>query len=169
MNLMWLCVPVGVVWSSLLGWSWLYLLPLPPAELLAQYQLSVILVAASGVLQMFVEPVWIIGQVYMFHKLRVAMDFLWMVTRSSVLAVAVVMWPHNVVLIASVGHLGATVLYVIGYYAFFAWWFRYGEKNKKDDNEEMPFSKVGEFFPDFTSGLSEEHRGVAVSFVRQAW
>jgi len=170
LNLMWLCVPVGVFWSSMLGWVWLNILPAPPTHLTAQYQAAVLAVGVSGVVEMFVEPVWVVGQVFMFHKLRVVMDFLWMVTRAVILAAAVIYAPEKVLLYSSLGHLLSSVLYVAGYYVFFIFWIKYRvvsdkkEEDKNEDSKELPFNSIVDFLPKPSEGVSEEHRGVAFSF-----
>lgn len=169
-NLMWFCVPVGVFWSSLLGWAWLNLLPAPPTHLASQYQSAVIAVGVSGVVEMFVQPAWVVGQVFMFHKLRVVMDFLWMVTRAVILATAVIFAPDKVLLYSSLGHLASSVLYVAGYYIFFYFWIKFKvtpEKKSEDETEdekELPFTSILDLLPSRSEGVSEEHWGVAVRF-----
>jgi len=170
-NLMWFCVPAGVFWSSLLGWAWLNLLPAPPPLLSSQYHSSVLLIGLSGVVEMLVQPVWVVGQVFMFHKLRVVMDFLWMVTRAVILATAVIFAPDKVLLYSSLGHLLSSILYVAGYYIFFYFWIKYKVTTEKknddetEDEKELPFTNIRELLPNISEGVSDEHCGVAVSFL----
>ena len=47
-------------------------------------------------------------------RLRIAMDFLWMLTRVVVLVLAVMFSPDQVVLVWAYGHFLAGLLYVLG-------------------------------------------------------
>ena len=52
-------------------------------------------------------------------RLRVIMDFIWMLTRVLFLVIAVSFYPDNVVYIWAVGHFIAGLLYVLGIDSFF--------------------------------------------------
>ncbi len=52
-------------------------------------------------------------------RLRVIMDFIWMLTRVLFLVIAVSLYPDNVVYIWAVGHFIAGLLYVLGINSFF--------------------------------------------------
>ena len=52
-------------------------------------------------------------------RLRVIMDFIWMLTRVLFLVIAVSLYPDNVVYTWAVGHFIAGLLYVLGINSFF--------------------------------------------------
>ena len=72
-TLMWLTLPLAALWSSMIGWVCLTMLPSPPQELGSQYHQAVIIVAMTGVGQMLAEPPMVVGQVLKFVRLRVVM------------------------------------------------------------------------------------------------
>ena len=170
LNLMWLCVPLSVLWSSVLGWLWINLLPSPPNELQQQYVLAVQLVSLSAVVQMFAEVPWLVGQIYLFVRLRVLMDFVWMMTRVLVLVYAVSAHPDNVVTVWAYGHFAAGVFFVFGYYLAFIMILRYRNPLDQCQHTALPFNSIGEFLPTFVGGsfpIHQEYKSVAISFLGQ--
>ena len=163
-NLMWLSVPLCLVLCLLTGFVWLHLLPSPSSPLVGQYQTAVLLVLASSMIHSLMLPAWVVGQIYMFYKLRVVSDFVLVLLRQLVLAAAVVYYPDYVVVLYGAGMLATTVIQVAIYYGFFAFWINY---RKAGDDTEFPFKSVREFLPDFGKEISEEHKGVTVSFMYQ--
>jgi len=171
-NLMWLTVPVATFWSILLHSVWLYLLPPPSAELLNQYSQAVLIVACSGVLQMFAEPLWVSGQILMFVRLRVVMDTVWMITRVAVLCYAVTYTPDKVVLVWAFGHFLAGALYVLGYYLAFLIIIRVNNKHNTGNlssANKFPFKSLYQLLPSLSGGFSVDPNqwAVASSFLRQ--
>ncbi|XP_023334103.1 protein RFT1 homolog isoform X2 [Eurytemora carolleeae] len=173
LNLMWCCVPLSIVWSTVLGWVWVNILSSPPEDLKQQYETAVILVSFSGIIQMFAEVPWLIAQIFLFVRLRVIMDFIWMLTRVLFLVIAVSLYPDNVVYIWAVGHFIAGLLYVLGYYFAFFLILKFGNKDphaKCSHSSALPFNSLRQFFPTFdktTFPVNQEYRRVTVSFLAQ--
>jgi len=171
LNLMWLCVPISVVWSLVLSWVWINLLPAPPDHLQEQYLGAVYLVSISAVIQMFAEVPWLLAQVFLFVRLRVILDFVWMMTRVVVLVYAVSAHQDDVVTVWAYGHFAAGLLFVLGYYLAFILILRYG--NGKDECKHstvLPFTSIRQFLPTLENGthpINKEYRSVAISFLGQ--
>jgi len=166
-NLIWLTLPVSVLWSALMGWLWYSWLPPPPDELLPQYQHAVLVVAIMGVVQMLAEVPLVLGQVMMFVRLKVVMNMVWMTTRVIVLCLAVTHDPAHVIITWSHGHALAGILYVVGYYLAFNAIIK---ANKADNNEAFPFKSLSQLLPSLPSqySLDPEQWKVASSFLGQA-
>ena len=166
-NLMWLTVPVSIVWSTVMGVIWSYYLPSPPPELESQYHHAVMVVAMTGVLQMLAEPPMVVGQVMMFVRMKVVMNMIWMTTRVIVLCLAVRLDPDNVIIHWSHGHALAGLLYVLGYYAAFRLIIK---TNQIDNNQDFPIKSISHLFPSKPSQFTvdPEQWKVASSFVGQA-
>ncbi|XP_076333542.1 man(5)GlcNAc(2)-PP-dolichol translocation protein RFT1 isoform X2 [Tachypleus tridentatus] len=69
-NLLWITVPVSVVCGSVLCLIWLHALKPPNPEVVPAYALGVNAVVVSVVLEMMAEPLFVIGQIFKFVKLR---------------------------------------------------------------------------------------------------
>ena len=84
-----------------------------------------------------------------FCRLRIAMDFLWMLTRVLVLVLAVMFTPDQVVLVWAYGHFLAGVLYVVGFYAAFGLVIKYGKNERSCSHgpAALPFSSVWQLLP----------------------
>ena len=150
-NLMWLTLPLAMLWSSMMGWIWVTWLPSPPPELASQYHQAVIIVALAGVGQMLAEPPMVVGQVLMFVRLRVVMNMLWMTTRVIVLCLAVTLDPDNVILNWAWGHAFAAFVYVCGYYFAFRVILK---ANKIDQNDRLSIKSMGHLLPSRPSQFS---------------
>ncbi|KAJ8408147.1 hypothetical protein AAFF_G00263750 [Aldrovandia affinis] len=119
-NLLWLTVPLGVLWASVLGCVWLWLLE----ELLA-------------------EPLWVLAQAHMFVKLKVMAESLAMLARC-VLTIALVVWaPQWGLYIFSAAQLVYTGFLVLCYAAFFLRFLSSGEAERQG----FPLRCVGDLLP----------------------
>jgi len=174
-NLMWLSVPLSLLWSALLGWVWIHLLQGPPERLQQQYETAVYLVAISGVTQVFAEAPYLVAQVFLYVRLRVVMDFVWMFCRVLFLVYAVKFHEENVVFVWAVGHFTAGILYVLGYYIAFYLILKYQGASSRQQScshgtNALPFTSLRQLLPTFQNGalpVNQEYRQVAVSFMGQ--
>ncbi|XP_042195502.1 protein RFT1 homolog isoform X2 [Callorhinchus milii] len=69
-NLLWLTVPLGMLWAVLLSWVWLRLLQVPDPALLPHYEAAVVLFSLSAVVELLVEPLCVLAQAHMCVKLK---------------------------------------------------------------------------------------------------
>ncbi|XP_043569060.1 protein RFT1 homolog isoform X3 [Chiloscyllium plagiosum] len=69
-NLLWLTVPLGVLWSLLLGWVWLHLVTTPDPALIPHYEVGVAAFGLSAIVELLSEPLWILAQVHMLVRLK---------------------------------------------------------------------------------------------------
>ena len=166
-NLLWLSLPVSVLWSSLMFSIWTWWLPQPQSHLQHQYQTAVTIVSVTAVLQMVAEVPLVVGQVLMLVRLKVVMNMVWMMTRVVVLCLAVSFTPDTVITVWAWGHALASLLYVLGYYLAFKMIIA---ANKMDNNQDFPFRSLSQLLPSSPSQFSvdPEQRRVASSFVGQA-
>ena len=166
-NLMWLSLPVSLLWSAFMFSAWTWWLPQPQPHLQPQYQTAVIIVSITAVLQMLAEAPLVVGQVLMLVRLKVVMNMVWMMTRVVVLCLAVNFTPDNVITVWAWGHALASILYVLGYYLAFKMIIA---ANKVDNNQDFPFTSLTQLLPSSPSQFSvdPEQRRVASSFVGQA-
>ena len=109
-NLMWLTVPVTIIWRTLMGSIWSFCLLFLPPELETQYHNAVLVVAVTGVQQILAEPPMVVGQVMMLVRMKV----IWMITGNIVLCLAVRLDPDNVIFHWAHRHALASLLYVLG-------------------------------------------------------
>ncbi|TMS19533.1 Protein RFT1-like protein [Larimichthys crocea] len=69
-NLLWLTLPLGVLWAALLVCVWLWLLEIPDPQTVPYYGPAVVLFALSGVQELLAEPFWVLAQAHMFVRLK---------------------------------------------------------------------------------------------------
>ena len=166
-NLIWLSLPASMVWSTVMGLVWCHLLPLDPGHpMQSQYQVAVIIVSVSAVVQVMAETPLVLGQLMMLVRLRVVMNTVWMMTRVIVLCLAVRFSPDNVISYWSYGHALASLLYVFGYY--FA--FHVIIKTNKIDQKESLVNSIQTLAPSQPQQFSVDPAQwrVASSFIGQA-
>ena len=166
-NLMWLTLPVSVLWSLVMWSVWTWLLPPPEPHLQPQYQSAVVIVSVTAVLQMLAEAPLVAGQVLMFVRMKVVLNTVWMMTRVLVLCLAVKVYPEDVITVWAWGHALASFLYVLGYFLAFKMVIA---ANRLDQNEQFPFKSLSQLLPSSPSQFSvdPEQWKVASSFVGQA-
>uniref|UniRef100_A0A1A8RL13 Protein RFT1 homolog n=4 Tax=Nothobranchius TaxID=28779 RepID=A0A1A8RL13_9TELE len=118
-NLLWLTVPLGVLWAILLGCVWLWLLEVPDVQTIPYYGPAVVMFALSGVQELLAEPLWVLAQAHMFVRLKVVAESLAMVAKCSVTVVLVVFAREWGLYIFSAAHLVYTGLLVLSYAVYF--------------------------------------------------
>ena len=166
-NLMWVTLPVSVLWSTVMFSVWTWLLPQPDPALQPQYKAAVMIVSVTAVLQMVAEAPLVAGQVLMMVRMKVVLNMVWMMTRVLVLCLAVKLYPGQVISMWAWGHALASILYVLGYYLSFKMVIT---ANKMDNNELFPFKSLSELLPSSPAQFSvdPDQWKVASSFVGQA-
>nr|XP_033781611.1 protein RFT1 homolog isoform X1 [Geotrypetes seraphini] len=118
-NLLWLTVPLGVLWSLLLGWVWLHMLEGPDPALVSHYGTGVMLFGLSAVVELMAEPFWLLAQAHLFVRLKVIAESLSIISKCCLTVILVVLYPHWGLLIFSVSQLLYTSLLVICYVVYF--------------------------------------------------
>ena len=64
-------IPLGCISASLLSFIWLHLLELPDSSLISFYNYAVIGYALSAIVELLSEPLFVIGQVLLFIRIKV--------------------------------------------------------------------------------------------------
>lgn len=82
-------LPLGVLWGTLLGCVWLWLLEVPDPQAVPFYGPAVVLFVLSGVQELLAEPLWVLAQAHMFVRLKVVAESLAMIAKCSVTVVLV--------------------------------------------------------------------------------
>ncbi|KAM4582655.1 man(5)GlcNAc(2)-PP-dolichol translocation protein RFT1 [Fundulus diaphanus] len=142
-NLIWLTVPLGVLWAILLGCVWLWLLEVPDARTVPHYGPAVLLFALSGVQELLAEPLWVLAQAHMFVRLKVIAESLAMIAKCSVTVVLVVFAPDWGLYIFSAAHLVYTGFLVVCYVVYFIRFLGSQEAAKKT----FPLRRIRDLLP----------------------
>ncbi|XP_048462609.1 protein RFT1 homolog [Rhincodon typus] len=93
-NLLWLTVPLGVLWSLLLGWVWLHLVTTPDPAVIPHYEVGVVAFGLSAIVELLSEPLWILAQVHMLVRLKVIAESLAIVVKCVLTVLCVTIVPH---------------------------------------------------------------------------
>ncbi|KAM4587771.1 man(5)GlcNAc(2)-PP-dolichol translocation protein RFT1 [Odontesthes bonariensis] len=142
-NLLWLTVPLGVLWAILLGGVWLWLLEVPDAQIVPYYGPAVVLFALSGVQELLAEPLWVLAQAHMFVRLKVVAESLAMIAKCSVTVVLVMFAREWGLYIFSAAHLVYTGFLVLCYAVYFIRFLGSKEAEKKN----FPLYSVTDLLP----------------------
>ncbi|XP_072238352.1 man(5)GlcNAc(2)-PP-dolichol translocation protein RFT1 [Leuresthes tenuis] len=142
-NLLWLTVPLGVLWAVLLGGVWLWLLEVPDAQTVPYYGPAVVLFALSGVQELLAEPLWVLAQAHMFVRLKVVAESLAMIAKCSVTVALVVFAQEWGLYIFSAAHLVYTGFLVLCYAVYFIRFLGSKEAVKKN----FPLYSVTDLLP----------------------
>ncbi|XP_074169194.1 man(5)GlcNAc(2)-PP-dolichol translocation protein RFT1 isoform X1 [Rhinolophus sinicus] len=119
LNLLWLTVPLGVLWALFLGWVWLQLLEVPDPNVVPHYGMGVVLFGLSAVVELVGEPFWVLAQAHMFVKLKVIAESLSVILKSVLIAFLVLWLPHWGLYIFSSAQLFYTAVLVLCYVIYF--------------------------------------------------
>ncbi|XP_061583601.1 protein RFT1 homolog [Cololabis saira] len=147
-NLLWLTVPLGVIWAVLLGCVWLWFLEAPDPQTIPYYSPAVVLFALSGVQELLAEPLWVLAQAHMFVRLKVVAESLAMIAKCSVTVVLVVFTRQWGLYIFSAAHLVYTGFIVLCYSVYFIHFLGSDEAAKKN----FPLHRVADLLPQRTEG-----------------
>ncbi|CAL8102717.1 unnamed protein product [Orchesella dallaii] len=122
-NLIWLVIPCTLFWSISLGLVWCYLLSqpgdFPDSAEAVQYRLSVWLMCFALVLDSFTEVPYILGQYFLFYRLRIVGDTTLIAVRSLCLCIAVVKFPSAAIFSYAFGTLVGVMCVGAVYYGYF--------------------------------------------------
>uniref|UniRef100_A0A7N6BQU6 Protein RFT1 homolog n=1 Tax=Anabas testudineus TaxID=64144 RepID=A0A7N6BQU6_ANATE len=142
-NLLWLTLPLGVLWASLLICVWLWLLEVPDPQGVPYYGPAVVLFALAGVQELLSEPLWVLTQAHMFVQLKVVAESLAMIAKCSITVVLVVSAPEWGLYIFSAAQLVYTGFLVLCYAVYFIRFLGSKEAAKKG----FPLHHVGDLLP----------------------
>lgn len=142
-NLLWLTLPLGVLWALLLACVWLWLLEVPDPHAVPYYGPAVVLFALSGVQELLAEPLWVLAQAHMFVRLKVVAESLAMIAKCSITVVLVMFARQWGLYIFSAAHLFYTGSLVLCYVVYFIHLLSSEEAAKKS----FPLQHVSELLP----------------------
>ncbi|XP_069007205.1 man(5)GlcNAc(2)-PP-dolichol translocation protein RFT1 isoform X2 [Embiotoca jacksoni] len=142
-NLLWLTLPLGVLWAVLLVCVWLWLLEVPDARTVPYYGPAVVLFGLSGVQELLAEPLWVLAQAHMLVRLKVVAESLAMIAKCSVTVVLVVFARGWDLYIFSAAHMVYTGFLVLCYAVYFIRFLGSEEAEKKS----FPLRRVGDLLP----------------------
>ncbi|XP_046667245.1 protein RFT1 homolog [Homalodisca vitripennis] len=156
-NLLWLTVPLCSVMCLLFGWVWLCVLETPDPQITTHYTLGVYAIAISCVIEMCVEPLYMVAQAFLFVRLKVVMDTINVIVRTTVFTLMVLWWPQGAVVAFSTAQIVAVIVYSLCYYYYFAHYLE--ERRVKpmptprqlqrpmSSEDDFPFTSMSEFLP----------------------
>ncbi|XP_043569059.1 protein RFT1 homolog isoform X2 [Chiloscyllium plagiosum] len=144
-NLLWLTVPLGVLWSLLLGWVWLHLVTTPDPALIPHYEVGVAAFGLSAIVELLSEPLWILAQVHMLVRLKVIAESLAIVAKCVLTVLCITIVPHWGLYIFSVAQLLYSGCLLTCYVLYFMKYIGSQEAQRKS----FPLSTVSDVLPKY--------------------
>lgn len=155
-NLVWMCVPAGACLATVLGYVWSTQLEMPDDP---HYAEAVAVYAASAVIELFVEPLWILGQIFEWIRLKVVAEGAALAARCAVTIALLFLQPQLGLRIFSIAQLAHSGVLLAVYFWTFA------SRLKKD--KELPLKSVRDIFPRMYVGVEEADGAGAASNASQ--
>ncbi|KAG7283212.1 hypothetical protein CRUP_004954 [Coryphaenoides rupestris] len=152
-NLLWLTLPLGVLWAAVFVCVWLWLLEVPDPRDIPHYAPAVWLFALAALQELLAEPLWVLAQAHMFVRLKVVAESLAMVAKCVLTVVLVLVY---------------TGFLVLCYLVYFVLFLGSEDANKKC----FPICNVGELLPRMASGepaIDWRLAGLTWSFFKQSF
>ncbi|PIK45196.1 hypothetical protein BSL78_17955 [Apostichopus japonicus] len=146
-NLIWCNLPLGIISGAVFGFVWSTQLETPDPEVIPHYHLAVLIFATSAVLELLAEPLWVLGQAFLFVKLKVLIEGIAIAGRCLLTVVLVVFFPQLGILafcFAQDTYMKSFVSFL--FVGFFIYFLRYIIHSPKKD-DEFPLKKIQDFFP----------------------
>ncbi|XP_061147642.1 protein RFT1 homolog isoform X1 [Syngnathus typhle] len=147
-NLLWLTLPLGVLWGALLAAVWLWLLEVPDPQVIPFYGPAVVLFALAGMQELLAEPLWVLAQAHMFVRLKVVAESLAMLAKCSMTVVLVVSAREWGLYIFSAAHLVYTGVLVLCYVVYFIRFLPSKEATKSN----FPLHNIRDLMPHTANG-----------------
>ncbi|GAB1608069.1 protein RFT1 homolog isoform X1 [Argonauta hians] len=167
-NLLWLTVPCAALTSAVLGAVWLYLLQSPDPDTVPYYSVGVVAYAASTVIEVLAQPLWVVTQAFMFLKLKVLLEGLLLIVKATVTVLLVVYTPHLGLIIFSLAQVSSMMVYVAAFYLYFLYYIRNPDKKLED----FPLRTFRDFFPKSVPSqpfINKELTSLTWSFMKQSF
>ncbi|XP_069499650.1 man(5)GlcNAc(2)-PP-dolichol translocation protein RFT1 isoform X2 [Ambystoma mexicanum] len=167
-NLLWLTVPLGVLWSVFLGWIWLEILEVPVADAIPHYGFGVLVFGLSAVVELLSEPLWVLAQAHMFLRLKVVAESLSIILKCLFTVILVVLYPHWGLFIFSLSQLLYTTLLVLCYVIYFVTFIGSLEARSKS----FPVTRVTDLLPTLKKGqafINWTQAKLTLSFFKQSF
>ncbi|XP_063863644.1 protein RFT1 homolog [Scylla paramamosain] len=168
-NLIWIgwmvSVPVGCLGFGV--WTWV--MAHPPLAIAPHYEVAVVCVAASIVVEVAAEVPFVLAELQLWTKTRVAIEGLMQTLRSVLLVAFVFLRPSQSVLLYGISHLFGSFVYAAAYYILFAYVL-----HRKSGAKKLPVHSFWQLFPTWERGkwvpsVDKELGGLAWSFFQQGW
>ncbi|XP_065219115.1 protein RFT1 homolog [Planococcus citri] len=151
-NLIWLTVPLGVITSLIFGYIWLNVLSRPEDHVTQHYTFGVISIAASCVIEMCSDSLYLVSQAFLFVKLRIFAELIQIFVRTVIFVLLILKSAEHAVLAFSIAQLVSLMAYVVFFYVYFYWYIRANNRRrseiKKDEGtDDFPFHSMVDFLP----------------------
>lgn len=143
-NLLWLTVPLGIFFSIVFGFIWVNWLETPPVGLAKKYTTCVVFYLFCALLELMVEPLWVVSQCHLFVRLKVLIEGLSVLLRCSITVLLVYFSPSLGLLAFCVAQLAQSLAYFLLYYGYFSYFVL---NNTEPKSREFPFQALRDFFP----------------------
>ncbi|XP_077384944.1 man(5)GlcNAc(2)-PP-dolichol translocation protein RFT1 [Festucalex cinctus] len=167
-NLLWLTLPLGVLWGALLAAVWLWLLEVPDPQVVPFYGPAVVLFALAGVQELLSEPLWVLAQAHMFARLKLVAVSLAMLAKCGMTVVLVVSAREWGLYIFSAAHLVYTGILVLCYVVYFIRFL----PSKEASESNFPLRNIRDLMPRTANGeplVDWNMAGLTWSFFKQSF
>ncbi|XP_005103879.1 protein RFT1 homolog [Aplysia californica] len=164
-NLLWCTVPLAGLCCSLLTFVWLHLLD-NPAD--AHYSTGVICFAVSTVIEVLAEPLFVVGQAFLFVKLKVLFLGLSQGVKCGVTVLLVLWRPQWGIGNFAIAQVLSSITYTLLYHGYFAYFI--SSNKKKMDN--FPLQSIRDIYPSVIKDkpfIDRELASLTASFFQQSF
>ena len=177
-NLMWCCVPLGILIGFMLGCVWIYLLEYPSHRYVDYYPKAVVLFVMSAVSELVVEPLWLISQEFHFINAKVLIEAIALCVKCLSTLVIIVIFPNGDLSSFTVAQVMHSLVYIGLYYLYFlqhaARQSTVSNADQKSNRKTIgfPVRMLSDVLPQFTSNSNSyfdpSYKALVLSFFKQS-
>eukprot|EP00040_Diaphanoeca_grandis_P019774 m.104689 g.104689 ORF g.104689 m.104689 type:complete len:547 (-) comp27586_c0_seq1:201-1841(-) len=154
MNVSWMATPVGAITASVLSAIWIYALEKPEIE---GYDTAVISFAFSAVVELVTEPLWLLTQLYLCVRLKVATEGAYLTIRCGITIVLLLWWPQLGLYTFCLAQVLSSVLLIAIYYASFHY--------EATTADYLPLKSLSQVFPGSIKNRSSPEKSSSFWFL----
>lgn len=118
-NVLWFCPVISIPVTLSLCSVWIFLLVPPNPEVVYYYTESVVIYGVSIIIESLAEPLWILGQQLRFVRLKVFVECVQVFTRSILVGIILVSFPHWNLMAFSIAMLISSSIYALIFFGYF--------------------------------------------------
>ncbi|KAK7863336.1 hypothetical protein R5R35_009691 [Gryllus longicercus] len=162
-NLLWFTVPLCQVLSMFFGYVWLHILVPPDTSITPHYNLGVWAICISCVIEMCCEPVYLTAQAFLFVRLKIVLETIYVIVRTVTFVPLVIYSPDKAVIAFSLAQVLSVCVYTFSYYLYFYVYIGnrnrhllsckrgslhcQNENHRMSSEDDFPFCSLRDFLP----------------------
>ncbi|RDD47181.1 Protein RFT1-like protein [Trichoplax sp. H2] len=151
-NWTWCTFGLGIIISAILVYVWINVLESPSGTIGNNYPLAVLMFTVCGLIELLVEPIWILSQIHMYIKLKILSEGIALTVRCILTTVLVTYFSDLGLIPFSIAFICYSIVYVSIYYGYF--FVLVTVRKNTQEAKDFPIKNISDFFPSSNDNMS---------------